>query len=245
VGGNLVLLTAGMCIDGTLLIATVYAQDVLGYSTIQFGLMTAVLTVTSVIGAYTAQAVVTRAGSRPVGAAGMTLVGVACLLLVQVSADGNYLDDLFLGLLLFGTGLGATFVASQIAALAGVAEQESGLAAGLVDSSFNIGGALGVAILASVAVASTDEVRSGAGGDAQLRALTEGFQSAFAVAVGFALLGLIAALLLLGRTRPEVASTAASASDAKLSRQSEEREDAAVGEARYGGDLVVSKGEDE
>jgi predicted MFS family arabinose efflux permease len=60
-----------------------------------------------------------------------------------VSVDGSYFEDIFLGLLVFGTGLGAAFVASQIAALARVAEEESGFAAGLVDSSFNIGGALG------------------------------------------------------------------------------------------------------
>jgi hypothetical protein len=100
-----------MAIDGTLLIVTLHAQDVLGYSAVQFGLMTAVLTVMSVIGAYTAQAVVTRTGLRRVGVARMALVGAACLLLTQVSADGSYFEDIFLGLLVFGTGLGAAFVA--------------------------------------------------------------------------------------------------------------------------------------
>jgi EmrB/QacA subfamily drug resistance transporter len=202
VGGNLVLLTAGMCIDGMLLIVTLYAQDVLGYSTIQFGLMTAVMTVMSVIGAYTAQAVVTRIGSRGIGAVGMTLIAVACLLLTRVSFPGSYIDDIFLGLLIFGAGLGAAFVASQIAALGGAADEESGLAAGLVDSSFNIGGALGIAILSTVAVASTDESLTRTADDAQLRAITDGYQSAFAVAVGVALVGLCVALLLLGRTFP-------------------------------------------
>src|SRR5262245_6075234 len=122
VGGNLVLLTAGMSVDGTLLIVTLYAQNVLGYSPVQFGLMTAVLTVTSVVGAYTAQAVVTRTGPRPVAAAGMALAGTGCLLLTQVSVDGSYWRDIFFGLLIFGPGLGAAFVASQIAALSGVAE---------------------------------------------------------------------------------------------------------------------------
>jgi EmrB/QacA subfamily drug resistance transporter len=206
VGGNLVLLAAGICIDGMLLIATLYAQDVLGYSTIQFGLMTAVMTVMSVIGAYSAQAIVTRVGPRLVGAAGMVLLGTGCLLLTQVSAGGSYLDDLFLGLLIFGAGLGAAFVASQIAALAGVADEESGLAAGIVDSSFTIGGALGVAILSTVAVAST-EALSEEGSGAQLQAITDGYQSAFAVAVGFALLGLLAALALLGRSAPAATPT--------------------------------------
>jgi EmrB/QacA subfamily drug resistance transporter len=196
VGGNLVLLTAGMAIDGTLLIVTLYAQGVLGYSAVQFGLMTAVLTAMSVIGAYTAQAVVTRTGFRRVGVSGMVLVGAGCLLLTQVSVDGSYFEDIFLGLLVFGTGLGAAFVASQIAALAGVAEEESGLAAGLVDSSFNIGGALGIAILSTVAVSSADDVLSGVGHEAELRAMTEGFQTAFAVAVGVAALGALLAVLL-------------------------------------------------
>jgi EmrB/QacA subfamily drug resistance transporter len=198
VGGNLMLLTAGMCIDGTLLIVTFYAQGVLGYSSLQFGLMTAVLTGMSVIGAYTAQAIVTRAGSRWVGAAGMALVAVASLLLTRVPVDGSYWRDLFPALLIFGAGLGAAFVASQIAALGGVAEEESGLAAGLVDSSFNIGSALGLAILSTVVVSRTGAVLAGAGREAELRAMTEGFQSAFAFAVGFAVVGLVVALALLG-----------------------------------------------
>jgi EmrB/QacA subfamily drug resistance transporter len=194
-GGNLVLLTAGMSIDGMLLIVTLYAQEVLGYTTLQFGLMTAVMTVMSVIGAYSAQAVVTRVGVRRVGATGMALVGGGCLLLTRVSAGGSYGSDLLLGLLLFGAGLGAAFVASQIAALAGVREQDSGLAAGMVDSSFNIGGALGVAILTTVAVSHTDSL-TGLSREARQTAITHGFQSAFAVAVGVAALGALLALLL-------------------------------------------------
>jgi predicted MFS family arabinose efflux permease len=209
VGGNLVLLAAGMCIEGMLLIVTLYAQEVLGYSTIQFGLMTAVLTVMSVVGAYSAQATVSKIGSRPVGAAGMLLIGVACLLLTRVSANGSYIDDIFVGLLIFGAGLGAAFVASQIAALNDIPERESGLAAGLVDSSFNIGGAIGLAILSSVAVARTDAV---AGGDGPgVEAMTEGFQAAFLVAVGFALLGLLAALALLPGSTAEPTTASAQA----------------------------------
>ena len=102
IGGNLVLLTAGMCVDGMLVIATLYAQNVLGYSTIQFGLMTAVMTVTSVVGAYTAQNLVGKLGPQPVAIAGMTLIGSACVLFTQVSVNGSYLDDLFVGFLLFG-----------------------------------------------------------------------------------------------------------------------------------------------
>jgi EmrB/QacA subfamily drug resistance transporter len=198
VGGNLMLLTAGMCIDGTLLIVTFYAQGVLGYSALQFGLMTAVLTGMSVVGAYSAQAIVTRVGSRWVGAAGMALVVAASLLLTRVSVNGSYWTDLFPALVIFGAGLGAAFVASQIAALGGVAEEESGLAAGLADSSFNIGSALGLAVLSTVAVSRAGAVLAGTGREADLQAMTQGFQTAFAFAAGFAVVGLLVALMLLG-----------------------------------------------
>jgi MFS family permease len=125
----------------------------------------------------------------------MILVGAACLVLAQVSVDGSYFGDLFLGLLLFGGGLGATFVAAQIAGLSGVAEHESGLAAGLVDSSFNIGSALGIAVLSTVAVARTEDLLAGPEASTAL-ALTEGYQTAFLVGLGVALLGATLALLM-------------------------------------------------
>jgi EmrB/QacA subfamily drug resistance transporter len=200
VGGNLVLLTAGAALDGMLIIVTLYTQEVLGYSTVQFGLGIAVLTVMSVAGAVSGQALVGRIGLRPVALTGMGFVGAACLVLTQISVDGSYFGDVFFGLLLFGAGVGATFVASQIAGLSGVAEQESGLAAGLVDSSFNIGSALGIAVLSSVAVARTEDVLAGPDPPGSVAlAMTEGFQSAFLVALGIALLGALLALVLLPR----------------------------------------------
>src|SRR4029450_5904700 len=144
-----------------LIIVTLYAQEVLGYSTVEFGLGVAVLTVMSDVGAVSGQALVARIGLRPVALAGMILVGAACLVLTQVSVEGSYFGDLFLGLLLFGAGLGGTVRGSQIAGLSGTPEQESGLAAGLVDSSFTVGSALGIAVLSSVALARTEDVLAG------------------------------------------------------------------------------------
>ncbi len=202
VGGNLVLLCAGATLDGTLIIVTLYAQEVLGYSTVQFGLMVAVLTVMSVVGAVSGQAVVTRLGPRPVALAGMILLAAASLLLTQVSAEGSFISDIFLGLFVFGAGLGAAFVASQIAGLAGVAERESGLAAGLVDSSFNIGSALGIAILSTAAVSRTDDLLMGPN-PAPAVAMTEGFQTAFLVGFAIASLGAVCTLVLSGRPGKE------------------------------------------
>jgi EmrB/QacA subfamily drug resistance transporter len=200
VGGNLVLLTAGMTIDGVLFILTLYAQQVLGYSALQFGLMVSVMTAMSTVGAIAGQAIVTRVGFRPVASVGMVLLGAGCLLLSQLSVEGSFLGDLLFGLLIFGTGLGAAFVASQIAALAGVSGGESGLAAGLADTSFTIGGALGLAILSSVAVFRSEEVLASAGQQGPpVLAMAEGLQSAIVVGAGFAVLGLLVALVLFGR----------------------------------------------
>jgi MFS family permease len=164
------------------------------------------MTVASVVGAVSGQALVTRIGLRPVALTGMILVAGACGLQTQVSADGSYFGDVFLGLLLFGAGLGATFVAAQIAGLSGVAEQESGLAAGLVDSSFNVGSALGIAVLSSVAVARTEDALAGPDTPASTAlAMTEGFQTAFLAAAGIALLGALLALVLCReKTRPRM-----------------------------------------
>jgi EmrB/QacA subfamily drug resistance transporter len=192
VGGNLVLATLGMVAFGMSLIVSLYAQQVLGYSAVEFGLGTAVMTVGAVTGSTAGQALATRFGVRAVAAVGVVLTAAGCLLLTRVSADGSYWGDIFPGLLLFGPGLGATYVAASIATLAGVAEQESGLASALSNAAFQIGGALGSAVVTTIAVSYAD------GPDA-LSALTEGYRSAFAAAIAFSALGLLFALLLLGR----------------------------------------------
>jgi EmrB/QacA subfamily drug resistance transporter len=191
VGGNLVLVALGMVAFGMPFILTQYAQQVLGYSPVEFGLGSVVMPVAAAVGSATGQALVTRTGFRAVAVVSLVLTGAGCALLTQVSVDGTYLGDIFLGLLVFGPGLGAGYVAGSVASLAGVAEAEAGLAAGLNNTSFQIGGAVGVAILSTVAVSQAD-------GPDRLVALTEGFQSAFAVAIAFSALGLLAALVLLG-----------------------------------------------
>jgi hypothetical protein len=194
VGGNLVLAALGMLAFGMPFILTQYAQQVLGYSAIEFGLGSAVMPVMAAIGSATGQNLVTKAGFRSVAVASMVLTGAGTALLTQVSVDGSYLGDMFVGLLVFGPGLGAGYVAGSVASLAGVAESEAGLASGLNNTSFQIGGAVGVAIVSSVAA-------SQASGADPLVALTNGFESAFAAAIVFAALGLVAAVLLLGKAK--------------------------------------------
>jgi EmrB/QacA subfamily drug resistance transporter len=208
VGGNLVLFSLGMLAFGMPFILTQYAQQVLGYSPVEFGLGSVVMPVMAALGSATGQAIATRRGVRSIVVVSMVLTALGCLVLTQVSVGGSYLGDIFLGLLVFGPGLGAGYVAGSIASLAGVAETEAGLASGLSNTSFQIGGAVGVAILSTVAVSEAD-------GADPLVALTNGFQSAFAVAIAFAALGLLVAILLLGKVRgpAPVAEPAAAAAE--------------------------------
>jgi EmrB/QacA subfamily drug resistance transporter len=192
VGGNLVLVTLGMLAFGMPFILTQYAQQVLGYSPVEFGLGSVVMPVMAAVGSATGQALVTKTGFRSVAVVSLVLTGLGCGLLTQVSVDGSYFADIFFGLLVFGPGLGAGYVAASVASLAGVAEAEAGLASGLNNASFQIGGAVGVAIVSSVAISETE-------GSGPLVALTEGYQAALAVSILFAVAGLIAAALLLGR----------------------------------------------
>src|SRR5262245_36101756 len=194
VGGNLVLFALGMLAFGMPFILTQYAQQILHWSPVHFGLASVVMPVTAAIGSVTGQALATKGHLRAIAAIGLALTGLGCLLLSQVSVDGTYFGDIFFGLLVFGPGLGATYVAGSIASLAGVGEADAGLASGLNNSSFQIGGAVGVAILSTVAVSEAD-------GPDPLTALTNGLQSAFATAIVFAAVGLLAAIALLGPFR--------------------------------------------
>ncbi|NED95967.1 MFS transporter [Phytoactinopolyspora alkaliphila] len=196
VAGNGVVFVSGIAVDGLLIVVTMYAQDVLGYSAVEFGLTMAVMTVLSVVGVLVGQHVVTRIGFGPVAVGGMVLIGVGCLLLTRISAAGGF-DDLLLGLLVFGPGMGAAFVAAQIAALSGVAPQDSGLASGIEETSFAIGSTFGVALVSAFAVSRTERLLD-AGADA-MHARVEGFQFAIGMTAGVALLGVLAALTLLRR----------------------------------------------
>jgi EmrB/QacA subfamily drug resistance transporter len=194
VGGNVVLFALGTFGFGVPFVLTQYGQEVLGWSPVQFGLASIVFPVTATVGTAGAQALATKRGVRPVATVALALAGLGSLVFTQVSVNGSYLGDLFLGLLILGPGMGAAYVAASIASLTGVAESDAGLASGLNNASFQIGGAVGVAILSTVAL-------SEAHGTEPLTALTNGYQAAFAAAVAVAALGVAAAGLLLGGRR--------------------------------------------
>jgi EmrB/QacA subfamily drug resistance transporter len=201
VGANGVMLVFGTLPYALGFVLTLYAQQVLGYSAVKFGLTSLVFPAMAAVGSILGQSLVLRVGFRPVAAAGMALMGGGAFLLTQVSVGGSYFGDIFFGLLVFGPGVGLAFVTASIAALAGVPERESGLASGLSNTSFQIGAALGVAIVTSVAVSRTDDYLTANTGANRLVALTEGFQSAFVAITILAAIGVALALLLPGKPR--------------------------------------------
>ena len=200
-GANLVMLLFGTVGFGMPFILTQYAQQVLGYSALEFGTGFVVTPVAAAAGMIVAQAAVQKVGFRPVAATGMALLGAGSLLLTQVSVDGSYLGDIFFGLLVFGLGIGPAFATATIAALAGVAERESGVASGLSNTAFQIGGALGVAIVSTAAVSRSEDFLGANDGANPLLVLTEGFQSAFIACSVLAGIGVALALALLGPPR--------------------------------------------
>jgi MFS family permease len=153
------------------------------------------------VGSILGQSLVLRFGFRPVAAVGLGLMSGGALVLTQVSVGGSYFGDVFLGLLLFGPGIGLAFVTATVAALAGVTEDESGLASGLSNTAFQIGAAIGTAIVATVAVARTEDYLAANADASPLVALTEGFQSGFLTTAVLAGIGVALALLLLGPPR--------------------------------------------
>ena len=201
VGANAVMLVFGTLPFGLSFTLTLYAQQVLGSSAVKFGLTSLVFPAMAAVGSVSGQAIVLRVGFRPVAAAGMALMGAGALLLTQVSAGGSYFGDIFFGLLVFGPGVGLAFVTASIAALAGIPEREAGIASGLSNTAFQIGAAIGVATVTTVAVSRTEDYLATNTGADRLTALTEGFQAAFLAVALLAGIGVALALLLLGRPR--------------------------------------------
>jgi sugar phosphate permease len=123
------------------------------------------------------------------------------VILTRASVGGGYVSDILFGLLIYGPGVGFTFVTATVAALAGVPEREQGLASGLSNTAFQVGAALGVAIVSTVAVSRSEDFLAAKEGANPVVALNEGFQSAFLACAVLAGIGLALALLLLGKPR--------------------------------------------
>jgi EmrB/QacA subfamily drug resistance transporter len=197
VGANIAGLILGTAIFAMFLMLTLYMQQVLHYSAMKTGVAYLAVAGTAIFWSALAAQLVTRVGVKPVLVAGMTALSAGLLYFTQVSVGGSYVGDLLPGFLLVAVGLGFSFVPISIAALAGVHPSEAGLASGLINTSQQIGGALGIAALSAIATSTTDD-RIGSG-SAVSSALTDGFRSAFVGAAAIALVGVLIALFAVRR----------------------------------------------
>ncbi len=211
-GANVVGLLVGASLFSMFFFISLYMQQVLGYSAIKAGLsyLPLALTIIGAAGlasipassARLASVSVTKIGFKPVLATGMGFIAVGLLWFSQVSVGGSFLSDVLGPSVLAAIGLGLSFVPVTIAAVSRVEEREAGLASGLINTSQQVGGALGLAILSSIATAKTNEVMAqGQGAKSALPdALTQGFHDAFLGGAAFAIAGIVLTLVLIRKS---------------------------------------------
>jgi EmrB/QacA subfamily drug resistance transporter len=188
-GANVVGLLLGASLFSMFFYISLYMQQVLGYSAIHAGLSYLPLAISIIISAGIASQLVTRVGFKSVMATGMLLISAALVWFSQISVHGSFLSDILGPSLLAAVGLGFAFVTTTIAAVSGVEEREAGLASGLINTSQQIGGALGLAVLSAISISVIGSSHAPAD-------LTDGFRAAFLAGSGIALLGLVATLTL-------------------------------------------------
>jgi hypothetical protein len=196
---NVVQLLLGSSLISTLFLLTLYIQQVLGYTPLQAGL--AYLPLAGGVAGATAVAnqLLPRLGPRPLAAAGLATAAAGLVVLGHVPVAGDYFADVLPGLVLVGIGAGLSFVSITTAALTSIDDAASGLASGLLSTSVMTGGALGLAVLASVAsTRSSDLLHSGS---TQLAAQVGGLQVAFLLAAAVAATASLVAVVTLQRGR--------------------------------------------
>jgi EmrB/QacA subfamily drug resistance transporter len=207
-GANIVALLVAMSLFSMFFFISLYMQQVLGYDALKAGVSYLPLALTIIVAAGIASVLVTRIGFKITLIAGMVLITGGLVWFAQVPPHGSYVSDLLGPMLLAAVGLGFAFVAVTIAAVTGIRPDQAGLASGLVNTSQQVGGALGLAILVAVANSATTSQFAGGVRDRAV-ALTEGFQDAFMVGACFAAAGaILAAVLISSRDAREHAEAA-------------------------------------
>jgi EmrB/QacA subfamily drug resistance transporter len=205
---NATMVTIGALAFGNFFLVTLYLQDVLGYSAIATGL--AFIAITLTIGTFSnvGQALTSRLGPRRVLTTGLVLSAAADLLYSRMPAEGHYFWDVFPALLVGGVGLGLSFVPVTIAALQGVAPADAGVASGLINTTRQVGGAVGIAAVTTIAAT----VAANAGpSESGTVALADGFQAGFYTLAAVALVGAAIAATLLRAPRPALVGNAVEA----------------------------------
>ena len=194
------MLLLAAALFGVFFFCTLYLQQVLGYNTLKTGVAYLTLTLTAIGSSALASLVVDRFTPKPVLVGGLLVGTVGFALFTRLQVHGDYAGHVLPAMVVVGVGLGMSFVPITIAATSGVAAEDSGLASGLLNTTQQVGGSLGLAVLSAV---STSRVTSGLhGGSALPAALTHGFTGAFTVsAILCAAAAVLAIVLVPGRRR--------------------------------------------
>ena len=204
---NLVMLLVASGLFAMFYFNSLYVQRVLGYSPIEAGLAFVPFTLGIVIGAGLSQVLVRTIGLRSVGIIGMSLGTVGMLLFLRLDVGGDYLTDLLPGIMLISIGMGLTFVPVTLIATSGVEAGDAGLASGLLNTSQQIGGALGLAILSTLATSRTADSLAEVGGQPTAteagHALVAGFHIAYLAAAAFLAAGAVLLAVMLKRSDVE------------------------------------------
>ena len=207
-GANVAGLLLGASIFSMFFLLSLYMQQVLGYSPLKAGFSYLLIAGTIIVAAGASQAIVTRVGVRRILVTGYVLVIVGLLWFARVRVDGTYLVDLAPGFVIAGLGLGFSFVPVQIASLMGVDHDRAGIASGLINTSQQVGGALGVAILSTVTFTEVNSYLAAhaTGPPSQLlasQALVSGFHYAFLTGAALATIGLVASITMIPGGTPD------------------------------------------
>src|SRR5919201_3427665 len=202
---NATMLTIGATAFGQFFLMTLYLQEALHYSAIETGVAFIAISVTVVAASNFGQALTTRLGARPVLSAGLLLTAAAGAVYAQMPADGHYFWNVLPGLILGGVGLGLPFLPVSIAGPPGVQPADAGVASGLINTSRQIGGSIGLAAVTTIAATATGNyAHSHAVLTTSDPALAHGFQVAFYALSGLALAGAAIAAAFV-ESRPPVA----------------------------------------
>lgn len=205
---NLTGFLIGAALFSQFFLLTLYMQEVLHYSALKTGIAYLTLTLAIITFAAVAQGLVTRIGVRRVLPFGLALSAGGLILFAQLPTDGHYFWDLFPGFLLSGIGLALSFVPMTIAALVGVSQADAGIASGLINTSQQIGGAIGLAAATTIATTFTSRyVDAHVGVSASSgAALNHGYQITFYVLAGLAALASVLAASLIESHEPTLSA---------------------------------------
>jgi EmrB/QacA subfamily drug resistance transporter len=201
-GANLTMLLVGAAMFGLFYFLSLSMQQVLGWSALETGLAQLPLAGTLVLAAGAIAPLVTRLGSKPVTVAGLVTFAAGLAWFSRMPTDADFVAHLLGPSLVVAVGLAATFVSLTVSAVDGISDGESGLASGLINTTQQIGGALGLAVLTAVASGRTDSV---AGDVGTSTALNEGFQAALLVAAGIVVAAVVLTALFSRGSRPATA----------------------------------------